>query len=313
MIGSYINGNYRVMIFKDGTKVRISTNDIFIPERIESMDMKITNYCDMDCPMCHEKSSIKGKHADLFSPISLSILNNIPQFTEIAVGGGNPLSHPQLIEFLNFCKDKNLIPNITINLYHFINNYDFVKKIYDEKLINGIGVSIADNFIIEDSTLEKIKSVNGICHVIVGITPIATLEKMENKKMKILILGYKTFGRGEKFYASNKSFVNHMFISWKKYIEEMLKLECFDVVSFDNLALNQLDIKSYISDEEWEKMYMGDDGINGKFNSASMYVDLVENQFSKNSCAKLDERYPFAFFDYDINKAYRYLCEKYNT
>lgn len=313
MIGSYINGNYRVMIFKDGTKVRISANDIFVPERIESMDMKITNYCDMGCPMCHEKSSIKGKHADLFSPISLSILNSIPPFTEIAIGGGNPLSHPQLIEFLNFCKDKNFIPNITINLYHFIDKYDFVKKLYDNNLINGIGISIADNLITEDSTLEKIKSVNGICHVIIGVTPIETLEKMENKKMKILVLGYKIFGRGEKFYISNKPFINNMFISWEKYIKGILNFKYFDVISFDNLALNQLNIKSYVSDEEWEKMYMGDDGINGKFNSASMYVDLVENQFSKNSCAKLNERYSFIFFDYDIDKAYKYLCEKYNT
>ena len=61
-------------------------------------------------------------------------------------------------------------------------------------------------------------------------------------------------------------------------------LDKFDCISFDNLALSQLDVKSLISSEEYEKMYMGDDG------EATMYIDLVNRQFAKSSTSV--DRYP---------------------
>ena len=67
-------------------------------------------------------------------------------------------------------------------------------------------------------------------------------------------------------------------------------LSGFKVVSFDNLALRQINVKSTMSDAEWERFFMGDDGIDGNFNSASMYIDLVNAQYGANSCSV--ERYP---------------------
>ena len=54
-------------------------------------------------------------------------------------------------------------------------------------------------------------------------------------------------------------------------------LESFKVLSFDNLALEQLNIKKYVSPEDWKAHYMGDDG------SFTMYIDLVKEEFAKNS------------------------------
>ena len=50
----------------------------------------------------------------------------------------------------------------------------------------------------------------------------------------------------------------------------------FKVLSFDNLALEQLNIKKYVSPEDWKTHYMGDDG------SFTMYIDLVKEEFAKN-------------------------------
>lgn len=47
IIGGYTNGNYNVVIFEDGTKIRATKYDEFIPTRLESCDCKITNFCDM--------------------------------------------------------------------------------------------------------------------------------------------------------------------------------------------------------------------------------------------------------------------------
>ena len=61
-------------------------------------------------------------------------------------------------------------------------------------------------------------------------------------------------------------------------------LKEFNVVSFDNLAIKQLNVQSMLSQEDWEKFYMGDDGQH------TMYIDLVEGVFAKNSTAT--KRYP---------------------
>ena len=54
---------------------------------------------------------------------------------------------------------------------------------------------------------------------------------------------------------------------------------------------------------------MGDDGIDGEFSSASMYIDLVEGKFGKNSCAPLDERYDCKDFDNNVNKMFNFLLK----
>lgn len=45
LLAKYRNGNYNVMLFEDGTKIRFNDKDCLIPEFVESMDMKISNYC----------------------------------------------------------------------------------------------------------------------------------------------------------------------------------------------------------------------------------------------------------------------------
>jgi len=41
VIGSYNNGNYNVILLKDGTKIRCNNADELIPDGFESCDMKI--------------------------------------------------------------------------------------------------------------------------------------------------------------------------------------------------------------------------------------------------------------------------------
>ena len=62
LLGEYQNGNYSVKIYDDGTKIRENDFNFFEPEYPESMDMKITNACDMMCPFCHEASVPNGEY-----------------------------------------------------------------------------------------------------------------------------------------------------------------------------------------------------------------------------------------------------------
>ncbi len=282
----YKNGNYNVILNLDnGTKIRETIYPeatAFIPETIESFDCKITNSCDMGCPMCHENSVPNGKHADLFAP---SFLDTLHPYTEIAIGGGNPLEHPDLYKFLQLCKERKFIPSMTVNQVHFEKNFDFIKKLVDEKLIYGLGVSLNN---VNKKFVNKLKEIpNAVVHIINGLVTLSDLGAMRDLGVrKVLILGYKVFRRGETLYKHESEDINIRGNVLKKCLPKILEEKWFEVVSFDNLALKQLDVKSLLSEKEWNQFYMGDDGLEGEQTSASMFIDMVERKFSKNSCSK---------------------------
>ena len=279
ILGKYQNGNYTVTILKDGTKIRYNTLDFFTPEKPESMDVKITNCCDMGCPMCHEDSKPNGKHGDI---LNVPFFDTLNPYTEIAIGGGNPLSHPDLVLFLEQLKSKKLIPSMTVNQVHFMKNLGLIEELVNKKLIYGIGVSLNS---VNDEFIETIRKFpNAVIHVIDGIVHPTQLEELANKGLKILILGYKEFRRGNVMYANMGSVIEEMKSSLYNILPTMINDNWFDVVSFDNLAIKQLDPKRLMSDEQWNQFYLGGDG---KF---SMYVDLVNQEFAKSSVST--ERYP---------------------
>src|SRR5574344_2032907 len=109
ILGEYINGNYNVKIYEDGTKIRSTKDDEFNAQFPENIDLKITNYCTNNCLYCYESSNSMGKHADI---LSAKFLDTLQPYTELAIGGGNPLSHPDLIPFLDKLKEKHIIANI---------------------------------------------------------------------------------------------------------------------------------------------------------------------------------------------------------
>lgn len=277
---SYTNGNYTVRLnTKNGTKIRENNLDFFEPSTVESMDLKITNCCDMGCPMCHENSYPDGKHADLFAP---SFLDTLHPYTEIAIGGGNPLSHPNLLKFLLKCKEKQWIPSMTVNQIHFEKNFEFIKQLADSELIYGLGISLVS---VTPQFIDKVKQIpNAVIHVIAGIVHEFQLTQLKDNNLKILILGYKLVRRGKDNYVQNGRHITENHNELRDMLPRMLKDKWFQVVSFDNLALNQLDVKHLLSEEDWNRFYMGDDGIDGSMTSASMFIDLVERKYSKNSC-----------------------------
>jgi len=273
-LGSYINGNYRVTIFEDGTKVRDNKLDCFVPEKPESMDIKITNQCDCGCPFCHENSVPDGKHGDI---LDIPFLDTLLPYTELAIGGGNPLAHPDLIPFLKILKEKNLIANMTVNQKHFLASQPLLQNLTKENLVHGLGVSLTDYS--DELFFDLHYFPNAVLHIINGVVNLDDLKKFYDEDFKILILGYKQFRRGKTYYSEKVE-------SEKSKVYEALPelIEHFKVVSFDNLAIKQLDVKRLLSDDEWAEMYMGDDG------QFTMYVDMVNREFAKSSTSTT--RYP---------------------
>lgn len=278
LLGAYKNGNYRTLILSDGTKIRKTNDDEFIPAFAENMDIKITNCCDRNCLMCHEGSIPDGKHGDIMNE---KFIDTLHPYQEVAIGGGDITTHPDLIPFLQKLKERKVIANITVNQIRFEQKQDLIKRLVNEKLIYGLGVSLVNP---TEKFISLIKQYpNAVIHVINGILKPSDIEALGNNNLKMLILGYKQLRRGTDWYTEDHEniVVRQM---WLK--ENICNIyDKFKVVSFDNLAIEQLNMRRFFTDKEWEEFYMGDDG---KF---TYYIDMVERKFAKSSTAPMDKRY----------------------
>lgn len=277
---SWKNGNYTVSIsLENGTKIRVNDLDNLTPEYPECLDVKITNCCDMMCSQCHEGSTPDGAHGDI---MNAKFIDSLHPWTELAIGGGNPLDHPDLIPFLEKCKELKLIPNMTIHQHHFMENLELIRELRDKQLIYGLGVSINSVFPELVKALQEFP--NAVCHVIAGIVSEHTLRYLSHNQLKILILGFKQIRRGEDLYKSyGKQIDENIKILWE-LLPDIQKDGWFKTVSFDNLAIKQLYPQRLLDKEAWDMSYMGDDA------QYTYFVDLVKNQFAPSSTSK--KRFP---------------------
>ena len=281
---TYNNGNYRVILKEDGTKIHLlpDNEDEYKPNRIETLDICISTYCKNGCEFCYENCSADGTMADLDSKEVINVINSIPYGTEIAINLNSFTWKyiPMLERFLMLCKVKHLIVNVTIRQNDFmLTAYQHLISNWKSKgFIYGIGVSLikADDNFIREIKKEKWNN-NIVIHTINGITKWEDYEKLVG--CKVLILGYKNIGRGEKYLPN---------IPESKTLHNNIgKLsEITDVLSFDNLAIEQLQIKDMVSEEVWEHSYMGDEG------TISMFIDLVNLTYAKSSLTPKENRMP---------------------
>lgn len=288
LLGVYKNGNYFVTIFSDGTKIRRTNEDDFVPAFSENCDVKITDKCDGGCPFCYEGCTANGNHAKLMNDDGTpywNFLNTLHPYTELALNG-NDLTHPELMSFLSFLKSKKVIANLTVNQMHFNRERTLIQSLIDNKLINGLGISLNDA---TDTEVLKFANSNPnvVLHTIAGILTKLDLDYLEDyPNLKILILGYKNIGRGESYKTNHDTAIHNGILWLKSELPSIIKK--FNVISFDNLAIEQLDVKHVLFDgreDDWSTFYMGDDG------TFTFYMDLVKGEYSKNSCMPYNERF----------------------
>lgn len=280
LLYKYRNGNYNVLIFDDGTKVRQTNESVWQPDFAENIDIKLTDKCDGLCEYCYEGSSINGKHGDI---LNLKFWDTLHKGQEVAING-NDLSHPDLITLLERLQKQDIIVNMTLNQIHFLKYIDKVKELIKNKLIYGLGVSLVYPSDLLLNTLKEPIFKNVVIHTINGILTKDQAEKLKSNNLKLLILGYKHSRRGDDYFNKEKDLIEKN----QKWLKDniMSLMGHFNVISFDNLALEQLNMKSKMSEATWNKLYMGDDG------TTTFYIDCVNKQFAQSSTSLLDKRYP---------------------
>lgn len=306
LINTYKNGPVEVSIYDDGTKTRTWDDEVYgVEPKLEfpeSCDVKITNQCDMGCPFCHEQSTASGLHGDLYNFMRILKNSNLPKGVEFAIGGGNPMSHPEIWQFLRYCYNQGYIINMTMNLAHLMrpDYFGMTMRCLDQGLIKGLGISVsAGTFMNQDSidTLLKFykKTPNVVLHLIEGINSYEITKKylleFANKnqlKIKVLILGKKDFGRYSDLNIERQRLDDERTKEWSNNIMDFIKCvsELGGVIAFDNLAIDRLNILNKLPSDVIDSQYMGQDGTH------TMYIDLVEQQFSKQSTSPKNKRFP---------------------
>jgi len=289
ILGVYKNGNYNVTILSDGTKIRRTEEDEFIPEFPENADVKITDKCSQGCPFCYEGCTKEGNHSALMNGTEFAQhwMNTLHPYTELAING-NDLDHPQLDEFLLKMQEKKIIVNVTVNQNQFMKHLDYIKYLTNKKMIYGLGVSLSNSK--DKNFFNEIKNFpNAVIHTIAGILTSEDIIILMKNHVKVLILGYKNLGRGINYKNNVYNHVDDYIKQLQFWLPKMVN-EC-KVVSFDNLAIEQLGVKELLfkdKEDEWNEFYMGDDG------NFTLYIDAVNQTFAKNSCMPKDERFPIA-------------------
>ena len=230
---------------------------------------------------CYAGCTMNGKHGDL---LKWKFLDTLHPYTELALNLNFPMP-PDFEQLLHKLKEKKIIANVTVAQNHFEKHHDLIKSWIDKKLIYGVGVSLSH------TTPEFVKLIQqfptAVIHTINGITSPYNLTRLyelsnDTNKIKILILGYKDVGRGISWKEETNGYIKK-YQDWTYRNLDKMR-DWFSVLSFDNLALEQLNVRRLLTEKQWEEFYMGDDG------GFTFFIDLVDGTFGKNSLAT--KRYP---------------------
>lgn len=274
LINKYINGNALISIYNNGTRIIESKDSKLKLEYPLNIDIRVSTQCSFGekpdgspgvCTFCHESAKVNGSECN-YGELEKK-LEDLPQGIELAIGCNNMTVG--LKNFIIWCSFlKNYICNITLNQGHIKKNWSLINTLINQGYIKGLGISYRNSlkWNIPQSILDY---QNTVFHVIAGIDDIDDVKELADKGVKkILILGEKDFGynKGKVNLESRK----HK--EWRWYLRSLFDL--FEVVSFDNLALEQLKPERFLSKKDFSTFNQGEH---------SMYINAVEGYYSPSS------------------------------
>lgn len=265
----YTNGNATITMDSDGTRTTSWDGELKLEFPL-NVDIKVSDKCAFGkkkngvaiCSFCHESAKFDGEECDYNE-----LLNKLdfPAGVELAIGCNQYTDG--LEWFLTKAKEKGWFANITINQGHIKRDKNQILNAIDKKLINGLGISFRPGM--SDIPAEILAYENTAVNVIVGIDKFSDVANLAAKGVKkIVILGEKNFG----FNSGKVNTSTFRHVVWKRMVMSLVSM--FDVVSFDNLALQQLSIKEKVDAVTWETMYQGEH---------SFYIDAVAKTYAQSS------------------------------
>jgi len=258
ILKEYTNGDCTITIYTNGTRV-VSGNHLKFPLNI---DIRVSTQCSFGqrndgthvlCDFCHESAKVNGITCNY--PKLIDKLRGLPPI-ELAIGCNEFTD--ELALFLVWCKPR-FVCNLTINSGHLKRDEARLRSAIKNQLIYGLGVSYRPKFSIPNWVLDYEHTV---VHIIAGIDDI---EDIKNKQFKkILVLGCKDFG-----YNRGKV-QEEAIMHWYRNISTLFDRQ----VCFDNLAVEQLNMKRFFDQETWSLIEQGEESI---------YIDAANERYAPSS------------------------------
>ncbi|GHU98880.1 hypothetical protein FACS1894159_02040 [Bacteroidia bacterium] len=130
----------------------LKENPLFAPHP-ELVDISISNHCSKGCSFCY-RNSVKNnsfmtlnEYGYVLDSLQHPKLGNVFQ---IAIGGGEPLEHPNFIEIINVTHIRNIVPNFTTN-------GDLINKTIAKEIASKVGAVAISCQNIDDLDTTKIE------------------------------------------------------------------------------------------------------------------------------------------------------------
>lgn len=264
---------------KDGTKVRLALGAYPKASRPELVDIKITDYCAHGCAFCYQGSTVLGKHASWSNLTQIVTQLGKAGVFEVALGGGEPTAHPDLVRILReFCR-ADIIPNFTTKYPAR------VRKLWPdiEEYVGAIAYSAETAQDIRAAHVHFEKA--GIPPERVNLHYVMGLKRRHafwdymllarRLGYRVTLLGYKTDGRGE-----TQDIVPYDW--WVNDLTRMVRLGLCPDVSVDTALAAEYASRMPVA----KKLYHTREG------AFSMYIDAVNMTFGASSYGGV-EMFPF--------------------
>lgn len=269
---TYTNGNAEITLFEDGTRV-IEYDDTLLLDYPLNIDIRVSTQCSFGqrpdgsyvlCNFCHESAKTDGNECD-YDELRAK-LTGLPKGIELAIGANQFTAG--LYEFILWCGLQAYNVNLTVNQGHLKRDLEGLKHVMECGFIKGLGVSYRSN-LRWDVPEFILNHPNTVFHVIAGIDSYHKVEALAKKGVKkVLVLGEKNFG----FNKGKVDLTTRSHREWYWWVRNLFNL--FNVISFDNLALQQLNIRRFFNDKNWETFNQ---------NEHSFYLNAVDKYFAPSS------------------------------
>ena len=187
-----------------GFKARFSPEPYLKATSPELVDVKITDYCPYGCSFCYQGSTREGAHAPL--ELILQTADRLAEIGvfEVALGGGEPMMHPDFPAIIRAFRDRGITPNVTSFGVEWLKREDVMNVI---GLVGGLGVSIQSPGSVSKigqskRALEDVPGGNSVQilpqHAVGTGDLYGIVDEMFEQSLEpsLLLLGFKNVGRG---------------------------------------------------------------------------------------------------------------------
>lgn len=250
VLAEYKNGNADIKLHEDGTRVIEYDGELNLDWPL-NIDIRVSTQCAFGmnpktgkafCSFCHESATTDGIECDY--DLLRDKLIGLPKGIELAIGCNQMTSG--LRKFIFWCDMMGYVVNLTVNQGHVKRDFAMLNALVQCGAIKGLGISYRSGLKF-DVPKELLDYEHTVFHVICGIDSYHEVEVLSKEGVKkVLILGEKNFG----FNLGKVDLTTRKHKEWYWWIHNMFKT--FDVVSFDNLGLQQLNVKRFFTQDNWE-------------------------------------------------------------